>query len=43
MTTHIDHSSHDIGFEAMLGALWIGIPVFASAGFVFGLIIPQLM
>jgi hypothetical protein len=43
MTTHSDHYSHDIDFEAMLEVLWMGVPVFALAGFVFWLMISQLM
>jgi hypothetical protein len=42
MTTHSDHYTHDIDYTTML-ELWMGVPVFAFAGYVFGVIISQAM
>ena len=42
MTTHSDHFTHDIDYATML-ELWMGVPVFAFGGYVFGVIISQLM
>ena len=41
MTTHSDHHSHDIDYEAMWEVLWMSVPLIALAAFVLWLMISQ--
>ncbi len=41
MTTHSDHQSHDIDYEAMWEVLWMSVPLIALAALVLWLTISQ--
>ena len=41
MTTHSDHHSHDIDYEAMREVLWISVPLITLAAFVLWLMISR--